>query len=65
MAREVEKRFNVKMVILTKLNYRLSQNSRYIILLLDNAGCHPRSLKEKFSDIKISTTQYHLTTPTP
>ena len=53
MPREVEKRFNVKMVILTKLNYRLSQNSRYIILMLDNAGCHPWSLKEKFSNIKM------------
>ena len=39
--------------ILTKFNYRLSQNSRYIILMLDNAAYHPRSLKEKFSNIKM------------
>ena len=39
--------------ILTKLNHRLSQNSRYIILMLDNAGCHPKSLKEKFSNLNM------------
>ena len=37
--------------ILTKLNHRLSQNSRNITLMLYNAGCHPKSLKEKFSNI--------------
>ena len=39
--------------VLTKLNHRLSRSGRSIVLLIDNAGCHPESLKEKFSNIKI------------
>lgn len=39
--------------ILTKLNRRLSLKKRSIILLLDNAGCHPESLQSKFSNIKL------------
>ena len=39
--------------ILTKLNHRLSSSSRSIILLMDNAGCHPEDLKTKFSNIKV------------
>ena len=39
--------------ILTKLNNRLSSSNRSILLLMDNAGCHPESLQTKFSNIKI------------
>ena len=38
---------------LTKLNRRLS-NSRYIMLMMDNAGCHPVDPKTKISNIKVS-----------
>ena len=40
--------------IMTKLNSRLSCEKRSIILLLDNAGCHPKNLKSRFSNIKVS-----------
>ena len=46
--------------VLTKLNHRLSRSGRSILLLMDNAGCHPESLKEKFSGIKMFFCQ-----PTP
>ena len=36
--------------ILTKSNRRLSQS---VVLLMDNAGCHPHDLKGKYSNIKI------------
>ena len=39
--------------VLTRLNHRLSSCSRSIILLMDNAGCHPHDLKEKYSNIRI------------
>ncbi len=39
--------------ILTKLNNRLSKNNRTILLMMDNAGCHPEGLKEKFSNIRV------------
>ena len=39
--------------VLTKLNHRLSSSSRCILLLMDNAGCHPEDLKTKFSNIKV------------
>ena len=35
--------------LLTKVNRQLSFSSRYVILLMDNAGCHPQELKEKYS----------------
>ena len=38
--------------ILKKLNHRLSCSNRTILLMMDNAGCHPEDLKEKFSNIK-------------
>ena len=40
--------------ILTKLNHRLSCSNRSIILLMDNAGCHPKDLSTKFSNIKVT-----------
>ena len=39
--------------VLSKLNRRLSAKSRKIILLMDNAGCHPEDIKDIFSNIKI------------
>lgn len=39
--------------ILAKLNRRLSSKSRSILLMMDNAGCHPEDLKTKFSNIKV------------
>ena len=39
--------------VLTKLNRRLSRNSQSILLIMDNAGCHPESLVGKYSNIKI------------
>ena len=39
--------------VLTKLNRRLTKSNRNILLLMDNAGCHPEELASKFSNIKI------------
>ena len=39
--------------ILFKLNRRLSRKNRRILLFMDNAPCHPESLKDSFSNIKI------------
>ena len=39
--------------LLTKVNRQLSFSSRFVILPMDNAGCHPQELKEKYSNIKI------------
>ena len=39
--------------ILGKLNSKLSCTDRLILLLMDNAGCHPEYLKTKYSNIKI------------
>lgn len=39
--------------VLTKLNRRLSCSNRKILLLMDNAGCHPDDLSVKFSNIKV------------
>ena len=39
--------------VLTKLNRRLSARSRSVVLLMDNAACHPQDLKGKYSNIKI------------
>ena len=40
-------------LLLAKLNRRLSRSSRFILLLMDNAGCHPERLQGKFSNIKV------------
>ena len=37
----------------TKLNRRLLKSNQNILLLMDNAGCHPEELVSKFSNIKI------------
>ena len=39
--------------VLEKLNHLLSSCSRSIVLLLDNAGCHPHDLAGKYSNIRI------------
>ena len=40
--------------ILFKLNQRLSHTDRSIILMMDNAGCHPENLVTQYSNIKVS-----------
>ena len=39
--------------VLTKLNHRLNARYQSILLLMDNAGCHPPEYKEKYSSIKV------------
>ena len=39
--------------VLTKLNNKLKRTDRQILLFLDNAPCHPSSMKGMFSNIKI------------
>ena len=39
--------------ILTKLNNKLKHTDHQILLFLDNAPCHPASMKGMFSNIKI------------
>lgn len=40
--------------VLAKLNRKMSSKDRKIILLMDNAGCHPEdTLKDRFSHIKL------------
>ena len=46
-------RTEVMVNILTKLNRRVRNEGRSIILFLDNAPCHPPELKDQFSHIKI------------
>ena len=41
------------MSILTKLNSKMKRENRHIILFLDNASCHPSSLKGMFSNVQI------------
>ena len=40
-------------LVLAKLNRRLSRTGRFILLLMDNAGCHPEHLQGKFSNIQV------------
>ncbi len=44
---------SLKTIMLTKLNRRLFKSNQNILLLMDNAGCHPEELVSKFSNIKI------------
>ena len=39
--------------ILQKVNRRLRLEGRSILLLMDNAGCHPKHLSTKFSNINV------------
>ena len=39
--------------VLSKLNGRLKRRNRQILLFMDNAPCHPESLKGKFSNINV------------
>ena len=39
--------------VLLKINRRLQVSKRSILLLLDNAGCHPADMKGRFSNTKI------------
>ena len=39
--------------VLTKLNNKLKRTDRQILLFLNNAPCHPSSMKGMFSNIKI------------
>ena len=38
--------------ILSTFNSKMIQQKRSIVLLMDNAGCHPQDIKEKYSNIK-------------
>ena len=45
---------NILVSVLTKLNRKFTSKSRNIIILIDNAGCHPEDfIKECFSNIKL------------
>ena len=39
--------------VLSKLSGRLKRRNRQILLFMDNAPCHPESLKGKFSNINV------------
>jgi len=39
--------------VLSKVNARLKRKGWSVLLLMDNAGCHPSDLKDKFSNISV------------
>ena len=39
--------------ILSKVNWQMICASRKILLFLDNAGCHPQELRDRFSNIQV------------
>ena len=39
--------------VVSKVNARLKRKGRSVLLLMDNAGCHPSDLKDKFSNINV------------
>lgn len=41
--------------VLEKLNAKLKRKERKILLLMDNASCHPHNLAETFSNISLRT----------
>ena len=43
----------VREAVLTRLNQKLSNEKRKVILVLDNATCHPESFNGRFSHIKL------------
>ena len=47
-------RTEIMVTILTRLNNRLKREDRHIILFLDNTPCHPPSLTDMFSNIKVA-----------
>ena len=44
---------NILDQVLTKLNRKLRANGRSVLLLMDNAGCHPDDLQHKYTNIRI------------
>ena len=39
--------------VLSKVNARLRRKGQSVLLLMDNAGCHPSDLKDRFSNINV------------
>ena len=39
--------------VLSKINGTLRMNGHSVLLLMDNAGCHPEELQRKYTNIKI------------
>ena len=39
--------------VLMQLNQQLFASNRSVLLIMDNAGCHPDNLKVKFTNIRV------------